>query len=168
MKHIHTFENFVNEAAAIRVTFTPDLFRENSVWGIHKNERDTGCSTWRWNSDLLADTDSEIIIGEQNVIMIEVSVWSSGDSIAKVGITNSLKKQPTTTYGQNFTFKAGDVDKDLKGIASEAAKFLMDKEHFKWINKNIKSDNRSLILTPKGDFSSEFEKVIMAAIKDKK
>ena len=168
MKHIHTFENFLNEARAIKVDLAPDMFDERSVWGIYKNTKMTGNSTWQWNSNLLADINAEgNIPGEQNVVMLQVSVFADGTSYAKVGITNHLKREPTTTYGANYAFKAEDFEKDSKGIASAAAKFLMDNEHFKWLNKNIQSNRIPLTVVPKGDFSSAFEKLIAAAIKNK-
>jgi hypothetical protein len=168
MKHIHTFENFLNEARALKVNLTPDMFDEKSVWGIHKNTKMTGNSTWEWNSNLLADINAEgDIPGEQNVVMLQVSVFADGTSYAKVGITNHLKKEPTTTYGANYSFTAEDFEKDPKKVASDAAKFLMDDEHFKWINKNIQSNRIPLNVTPKGDFSSAFEQLIAAAIKNK-
>ena len=45
MKHIHTFENFLNEAKAIKVELTSDSFSINSTWGIYKNAKMTGLST---------------------------------------------------------------------------------------------------------------------------
>ena len=168
MKHIHTFENFLNEAKAIKVELTSDSFSIDSTWGIYKNTKMTGNSTWQWNSNLLADINAEgNIPGEQNVVMLQVQVNTDGKCYAKVGITNHLKREPTTTYGANYAFKAEDFEKDSKGIASAAAKFLMDNEHFKWLNKNIQSNRIPLTVVPKGDFSSAYEKLIAAAIKDK-
>ena len=168
MKHIHTFENFLNEAKAIKVELTSDSFSIDSTWGIYKNTKMTGNSTWQWNSNLLADINAEgNIPGEQNVVMLLVQVNADGTSYAKVGITNHLKREPTTTYGANYAFKAEDFEKDSKGIASAAAKFLMDNEHFKWLNKNIQSNRIPLTVVPKGDFSSAFEQLIAAAIKNK-
>ena len=60
-----------------------------------------------------------------------------------------------------------DFEKNPKGVSSDAAKFLMDNEHFKWINKNIQSNKVPLNVVPKGDFSSAFEQLIAAAIKNK-
>ena len=167
MKNLNTYEDFINEARAIRVDLTPELFSETSIWGIYKNEKMTGNSTYQWNSNLLADTDAEVDRSEQNVVLIKVEVFADGTSYAKVGITNSLKREPTTTYGANYAFNSDDAKKNLKKISSEAANFLMDGEHFKFINKNIKSDKRPLALKPKGDFTEVFSKVIEAAIKDK-
>ena len=166
MKHIPTFEDFINEAAAIKVELTPDMFDENkSTWGIYKDVRDTGCSTWKINCNLLADSDNDIIPGERNVVMLTVSVWSDGEAVAKVGITNSLKKEPSSTFGKNFSFTVDEFKSNSKKVATDAAKFLMDSEHFNWINKNITSDKKPLKVNPKGDFSSVFEKLIKAAIK---
>ena len=168
MKHIHTFEDFLNEAAAIRVDLTPDLFDEKSIWGINKNEKDTGCATWRWNSNLLADLNPEgEIPGEMNVVMVTVSIFSSGQGYAKVGITNHLKREPSTTMGSNYAFTVEDAEKNLKKIAKDAANFLIDNEHFKWINKSIVCNRKKLTVKPKGDFSEIYEKVIAAALKDK-
>lgn len=168
MKHLHTFESFLNEARAIKVDLTPDMFDESSVWGIHKNTKMTGNSTWEWNSNLLADINAEgNIPGEQNVVMLQVQVNADGKSYAKVGITNHLKKEPTTTYGANYAFTVEEFEKDPKKVASDAAKFLMDNEHFKWINKNIQSNKIPLTVVPKGDFTSAFEQLIAAAIKNK-
>jgi hypothetical protein len=166
MKYTQTFKDFLNEAKTIKVDLTPELFSETSTWGIYKNEKMTGNNTYQWNSNLLADTDAEVDRSEQNVVLIQVVVNADGKSYAKVGITNSLKKEPTTTYGTNYTFDSNDAKKNLKKISSEAATFLMDGEHFKWINKNIKSDKRNLSVTPKGDFTEVFSKVIEAAIKN--
>ena len=168
MKHIHTFENFLNEAKAIKVELTSDSFSIDSTWGIYKNTKMTGNSTWQWNSNLLADINAEgNIPGEQNVVMLLVQVNADGTSYAKVGITNHLKREPTTTYGANYAFKVEDFEKNSKKIAKEAADFLMDGEHFKWINKNIQSNRIPLTVVPKGDFSSAFEQLIAAAIKNK-
>ena len=168
MKNLNTYEDFINEARAIRVDLTPELFSETSVWGIYKNTKMTGNSTWQWNSNLLADINAEgNIPGEQNVIMLQVQVNADGTSYAKVGITNHLKREPTTTYGANYAFTVEDFEKNSKKIAKEAADFLMDGEHFKWINKNIKSNRIPLKVVPKGDFTEVFSKVIEAAIKDK-
>ena len=167
MKHIQTFENFLNEAKAIKVELTPDMFSESSTWGIYKNTKMTGNSTWQWNSALLADTDNEVISGEQNVVVIKIEVNANGKGYANVGITNSLKKEPTTMYGANFPFNKEDAESNLKKVSADAAKFLMDSNHFNFINKNIKSDKRPLTVVPTGDFSEVFSKVIEAAIKDK-
>jgi hypothetical protein len=168
MKHIHTFESFLNEARAIKADLTPEMFAVDSVWGIHKNAKMTGNSTWEWNSNLLADINAEgNIPGEQNVVMLQVQVSSDGKCYAKVGITNHLKKEPTTTYGANYAFTVEDFEKNPKRVSSDAAKFLMDNEHFKWINKNIQSNKVPLNVVPKGDFSSAFEQLIAAAIKNK-
>jgi hypothetical protein len=168
MKHIQTFENFLNEARALKVNLTPDMFDERSVWGIHKNTKMTGNSTWEWNSNLLADINAEgNTPGEQNVVMLQVSVFADGKSYAKVGITNHLKKEPTTTYGANYSFTRDAAEADLKKVASEAASFLMDAAHFRFISMNITSNGTPLTVTPKGDFSEAFSKVIEAAIKNK-
>ncbi len=168
MKNLSTYEDFLNEAAAIRVDLTPDLFSETSVWGIHKDQRMTGCACWKWNSDLLADINpGGNIPGEQNVVFIEISIFSTGKGYAKVGITNHLKKDPSTTYGMNYSFTVEDAKANLKKISKEASDFLMDNEHIKFINKNITSNRQKLILKLKGDFSEVYEKVISAALKDK-
>lgn len=168
MKHLHTFENFLNEAKAIKVELTSDSFSIDSTWGIYKNTKMTGNSTWQWNSNLLADINAEgNIPGEQNVVMLQVQVNADGTSYAKVGITNHLKREPTTTYGANYAFKAEDFEQNSKKIAKEAAAFLMDGEHFKWINKNIKSNRIPLTVAPSGDFFRPFEQLIDAAIKNK-
>ena len=166
MKHIHTFESFLNEVRAIKVELTSDSFSIDSTWGIYKNTKMTGNSTWQWNSNLLADINAEgNIPGEQNVVMLQVQVNADGTSYAKVGITNHLKREPTTTYGANYAFKVEDFEQNSKKIAKEAADFLMDSAHFNFINKNIKSNRIPLNVVPKGDFTSAFEQLIAAAIK---
>ena len=168
MKHVHTFENFINEARAIKVELTSDSFSIDSIWGIYKNTKMTGNSTWQWNSNLLADDNPEgNIPGEQNVVMLQVQVFADGKSYAKVGITNHLKRTPTTTYGANYAFTVEDFEQNSKKIAKEAADFLMDNEHFKWINKNIQANRIPLNVVPKGDFFRVFEQLIAAAINDK-
>ena len=168
MKHIRTFENFLNEAKAIKVELTSDSFSIDSTWGIYKNTKMTGNSTWQWNSNLLADINAEgNIPGEQNVVMLQVQVNADGKCYAKVGITNHLKREPTTTYGANYAFTVEDFEQNSKKIAKEAADFLMDGEHFKWINKNIQSNRIPLTVVPSGDFFRPFEQLIAAAIKNK-
>ena len=165
MKHIPTFEDFINEAAAVKVELTPDMFDENkSTWGIYKDAKETGNSTFKINSNLLVDSDNDVNPSERNVIMLSVSVFSDGTGYAKVGITNSLKKEPSATFGKNFAFTVDEFKSNSKKVATDAAKFLMDSEHFNWINKNITSDKKPLKVNPKGDFSSVFEKLIKAAI----
>jgi hypothetical protein len=128
----------------------------------------TGNTTYQWNSNLLADINAEgNIPGEQNVVMLQVQVNADGKSYAKVGITNHLKREPTTTYGANYAFTVEDFEQNSKKISKEAADFLMDGEHFKWINKNIKSNRVPLNVIPKGDFFRAFEQLITAAINDK-
>jgi len=166
MKHIPTFEDFINEAAAVKVDLTPDMFDENkSTWGIYKDTKETGSSTWKINSNLLVDSDNDVNPSERNVIMLSVSVFSDGTGYVKVGITNSLKKEPSATFGKNYPLNVEEFKANSKKVATDAAKFLMDSEHFNWINKNIMSDKKPLKVTPKGDFSSVFEKLIKAAIK---
>lgn len=168
MKHIKLFEQFINEAKAIKVDLTPDMFDEKSVWGIHKDTKMTGHSHWKWNSNLLADINSEgNIPGEQNVVMMQVTVFDDGQSYAKIGITNHLKKEPTTAYGANFAFTVEEFEKNSKKVAADAANFLMDSEHFKWINKNIYSNKIPLTVKPVGNFGPAYEKLIAAAIKNK-
>ena len=168
MKHLHTFENFLNEAKAIKVELTSDSFSIDSTWGIYKNTKMTGNSTWQWNSNLLADINAEgNIPGEQNVVMLQVQVNADGKCYAKVGITNHLKKDPTTTYGANYAFTVEDFEQNSKKVAKEAADFLMDTDHFRFINKNIQSNRIPLNVVPKGDFTSAFEQLIAAAIKNK-
>ena len=168
MKNLSTYEDFLNEAAAIRVDLTPDLFSETSHWGIYKDQKMTGCACWKWNSNLLSDMNPEgSIPGEQDVVFIEISIFSTGKGYAKVGITNHLKRDPSTTYGMNYSFTVEDANKNLKKISKEASDFLMDNEHFKFINKNIRANRQKLILKLKGDFSEVYEKVISAALKDK-
>jgi len=166
MKHIKLYEQFVNEAAAVKVTLTPDLFDDkNSTWGMYQDLKDTGCSTWKINCNLLADSDDDIIIGERNVVMFSVSVWDDGEAVAKIGTTNSLKREPSGTFGKNFTFNVEDFKANSKKLSTEIADFLVDKEHFNWINKSITSNRTPLKITPKGDFSQVIEKLIEAAIK---
>jgi hypothetical protein len=168
MKHIHTYKDFINEAKAIKVELTSDAFSIDSTWGIYKNTKMTGNSTWQWNSNLLADINAAgDTPGEQNVVVIKVEVLANGKCYASVGITNHLKREPTTMYGANYAFTVEDFEKDSKKIAKEAADFLMDGEHFKWINKNIKSNRVPLNVVPKGDFFRAFEQLIAAAINDK-
>jgi hypothetical protein len=168
MKHIHTFSSFLNEAKAIKVELTSDSFSIDSTWGIYKNEKMTGNSTWQWNSNLLADINAEgDTPGEQNVVVICAEVLANGRCYAKVGITNHLKREPTTMYGANYAFTVEDFEQNSKKIAKEAADFLMDGEHFKFINKNIKSNNVPLTVVPSGDFFRPFEQLIAAAIKNK-
>lgn len=168
MKHLHTFENFLNEARAVQVDLTPEMFSTESTWGIYKDMRSTGNSTWRWNSNLLADANPEgNIPGEQNVIMLEAQVMSSGKIYVKVGITNHLKKEPTTTYGKIFSTTVEDFEKAPRGISKGASDFLMDNDHFRFINQNIKSNRQSLKVVPKGDFGNVLEQLIEAAIKNK-
>lgn len=168
MKHIQTFENFLNEVRAIKVELTSDSFSIDSTWGIYKNAKMTGSSTWQWNSNLLADINAAgDTPGEQNVVVIKVEVLANGKCYASVGITNHLKREPTTMYGANYAFTVEDFENNPKGVSSDAAKFLMDNEHFKFINKNIQSNKVPLTVVPKGDFSSAFEQLIAAAIKNK-
>lgn len=168
MGHIHTFERFLNEAKAIKVELTSDFFSIDSTWGIYKNTKMTGNSTWQWNSNLLADINAEgNIPGEQNVVMLQVQVNTDGKCYAKVGITNHLKREPTTTYGANYAFTVEDFKQNSKKIAKEAADFLMDSAHFNFINKNIQSNKIPLTVVPSGDFFPPFEQLIDAAIKNK-
>jgi hypothetical protein len=165
MKHIKLYEEFLNEAAAVKVTLTPDLFSEDTTWGIHKDMSQTGNSTWKWNSNLLVDSDNDVNPSERNVIMLEVNIWDDGTGYVKIGITNSLKREPSATFGDNFSLNVEEFKSDSKKVSSEIAKFLMDSDHFKWINKNITSDKKPIKVTPKGDFGPVIQKLIEAAIK---
>jgi hypothetical protein len=165
MKHIKLYEEFVNEAAAVKVTLTPDLFSEDSTWGIYKDEKETGNSTWKWNSNLLVDSDNDVNPNERNVVMLAVSVWDDGTGYVKIGITNSLKREPSATFGKNFPLNVEEFESNSKKVSAEISKFLMDSDHFNWINKNIVSDKKSIKVTPKGDFGPVIEKLIKAAIK---
>jgi len=166
MKHIPTFEDFINEAAAVKVDLTPDMFDENkSTWGIYKDTLSNFSNTWKINSNLLVDSDNDVNPSERNVIMLSASVWPDGTGYVKVGIANSLKKEPSATFGKNFLLNVEEFKSNSKKVSTEIAKFLMDSEHFNWINKNIMSDKKPLKVTPKGDFSSVIEKLIKTAIK---
>ena len=167
MKNIPTFENFLNEASAVKVILTPDLFSEDSIWGIHKDEKETGNSTWKWNSNLLVDSDNDINPNERNVVMLVVSLWPDGTGYVKVGITNSLKKEPSATFGKNFPLNVEEFKANSRKVSAEISKFLMDSDHFNWINKNLVSDRKPIKVTPKGDFGPVIEKLIEAAIKNK-
>ena len=166
MKHIQTFESFLNEARAIKVVLTPEMFSEKTGWGIYKG-KDTGCSTWKWQCERLIDYGNENVPGERNVVMIEVSSFPNGTCYAKVGITNSLKKEPSATMGGNYSFTREDAESDIKKVSSEAATFLMDSAHFRFISMNITSDGQSMAITPKGNFDMVIAKVIEASLKDK-
>lgn len=170
MKHIQTFENFLNEAAAIKVDLTPDFFKDSPTGGVYKNTRDTGASTWRWNSSELVRAS---LAGEdpnvQNVVFVEVSVFAkSSEGIAKVGITNSVNNNPATTFGKNFVFAVADAEKNLDKVADDAAKAMMDNDHFRMISQKLNPTGQKLNVKPKGDFGPIFAEVIEAAIKDKR
>lgn len=167
MKNIPTYESFLNEASAVKVILTPDLFSENSTWGIHKDVKETGNSTWKWNSNLLVDSDNDINPNERNVVMLVVNLWPDGTGYVKIGITNSLKREPSATFGKNFPLNVEEFKSNSKKISTEISKFLMDSDHFNWINKNLVSDRKSIKVTPKGDFGPVIEKLIEAAIKNK-
>lgn len=168
MNHVKLFEQFINEARAVKVNLTPEMFDEKSTWGIYKDSKATGATVWKWNSNLLADLNpAGEIPGEKNVVMIQCMVLPSGSCYAYVGSTNYTKREPASTTGANFPFTREDAEKDLKGVASAAAEFLMDDQHFKLLSKNITSNKIPLKIKPVGDFGPVFEKVIEAALKDR-
>jgi hypothetical protein len=166
MRHIPTFEDFLNEAAAVKVILTPDMFDEDkSTWGIYRDAKETGNTTFKINSNLFVDSDNDVNPNERNVVMFSVSVWPDGTGYVKIGTTNSLKKEPSSTFGKNYPLNVKEFESNSKKISTEIAKFLVDADHFKWINKDIVSDKKPLRVTPKGDFSSVIEDLIKTAIK---
>jgi hypothetical protein len=169
MKHIHTYDSFLNEARAVRVNLTPDMFKDDTTWGLYKNTKNTGNSTWVLHSVYFVDmVKGEGFSDEKNVVKIECSCFDDGTCYAYVGLINNVSRDSGSNYGKPFAFTSEDATSNIKKLSNEAAKFLMDNDHFKWINQNIKAEGNPLTVVPKGDFAPVFAKVIMAAINDKK
>lgn len=156
-------------ARTIKVNLTPDMFDEKSTWGIYKIANDgIGVSNWRWNSNLLADINPEGDRGDEtNVVFIDCVIDNrDGECYAKVGQTNFLKRSPSSAVGSFFNFTLEEAENNLTKVAREASEFLMDKEHFKWLSKNMTSNKKPLNIKAVGDFSPKFQKLIETAIKD--
>ena len=169
MKNLQTFDEFLNEARAVRVNLTPDMFKDDTTWGLYHNTKNTGNSTWVMHSTYFVDmVKGEGFSNEKNVVKIECSCFDDGTCYAYVGLINNVSRESGSNFGDAFSFKSEDAIKDIKKLSSEAAKFLIDKDHFKWINKNITAEGIPLTIVPKGDFAPAFAKVIMAAINNKK
>tara|TARA_R110001592_G_scaffold120545_3_gene324991 strand:- start:64439 stop:64957 length:519 start_codon:yes stop_codon:yes gene_type:complete len=169
MKHIKLYEQFINEARAIPLTLEPgDFEKAGSIWGYYQYG-DRG-NTWRVHSDYFIDMEKGNDPYEQDVVFLEYSEGKTGGLMKtpdskkvcylKIGLINNLKRQSASTYGKNFKFFPGE---DIDKVSKEAAKFLFDKEHFKWLNKNIKAEGKKLRVVPKGDFSGVIKKLLQEA-----
>jgi len=166
MKNIKTFKQFlnenINEARAIPVTLEPKDFNDpTSLWGIYQPKGNTGnAKVMRMHSNYFVDMEKENNPEERDVIYLTVTMKSGGGGIIGIGLINNLKRTNAGTYGKNFEFS---MDDDIDKVSKDAAKFLFDKEHFKWLNKNIKAEGKKLRVKPKGDFSGIIKELILAA-----
>jgi len=158
MKHTKLFEDFINEAAAYNI---PASDFGKSMWQYYAVKGENG--TWRVHSEYAIDQVSgDNNPDERDVVFFEV--FPTGDEIyVKIGGINNLKKSNASTYGKNFNTSVENFNVNPIKVSKEAAKFLTDKDHLKWINKKAKSEGQKIKFAMK-DYSKVIETLIKNAI----
>ena len=157
MKNIKTFEAFVNEAAYK----VPASDFGKSMWEYYQVK---GENTWRVHCEYAIDqVKGDNDPNERDVVFFE-AFKSGNDIYVKIGGINNLKKSNCSTYGKNFATTVEEFGEDSASISSEAAKFLTDKDHLKWLNKNAKSEGQKIKFVMNDDYSKVIETLIKKAI----
>ncbi len=159
MKNLKKYTEFLTEARAISHQVDPNEFGK-SMWQYYqvKNEK-----TWRVHSEYAIDQLGANNPDERDVVFFEA--FPAGDNIyVKIGGINNLKKSNGSTYGKNFATTVEEFENNPKVISTEASKFLTDKDHLKWLNKNAKSEGNKIRFSMKADYSTVIEQLIKKAI----
>jgi len=154
---LKTFEAFINEAAYK----VPASDFGKSMWKYYKH---TDEPTWRVHCEyaidqVKGDNDPE----ERDVVFFEAMSINKIIYI-KIGGINNLKKSNASTYGKNFDTTAEEFREDPESVSSEAAKFLTDKDHLKWINKNARSEGQKIKFILKDDYTEVIKTLVSKAI----
>ena len=157
MKHIRTFES-INEAAYK----VPASDFGKSMWKYYQVK---GEPTWRVHSEYAIDQVSGNNNPEERDVVFFEAFPMSKEIYIKIGGINNLKKSNGATVGQNFSVSREDFNADPKGVSIEAAKFLTDKDHLKWINKKAKSEGKKISFAMKDDYSGVIETLVKKALK---
>tara|TARA_R100000501_G_C2560851_1_gene71560 strand:- start:44 stop:532 length:489 start_codon:yes stop_codon:yes gene_type:complete len=153
---LHNFTDFVYEARAITYKVPAEEFGR-SMWEYYKVKDE---KTWRVHGEYAIDqVKGENDPNERDVVFFEA--FPAGDKIyIKIGGINNLKKSNGSTYGSNFATTIGDFEKDPKKVSEEASKFLTDKDHLKWLNKNAQSEGQKIKFVMKDDYSGVIETLV--------
>ena len=158
MKNLKTFEAFINEAAYK----VPASDFGKSMWEYYqvKGER-----TWRVHGEyaidqVKGDNDPE----ERDVVFFEAFPDRDNNIYIKIGGINNLKKSNASTYGKNFATTVEEFGEDPESVSLQAAKFLTDKDHLKWLNKNAKSEGQKIKFAMKDDYTEVIKTLVNKAL----
>ena len=158
MVNVKLFEEFINEASYK----VPASDFGKSMWKYYqvKGER-----TWRVHGEyaidqVKGDNDPE----ERDVVFFEAFPDRDNNIYIKIGGINNLKKSNASTYGKNFATTVEEFGEDPESVSSQAAKFLTDKDHLKWLNKNAKSEGQKIKFAMKDNYTEVIKTLVNKAL----
>ena len=165
MKHLQTFEGFINEnlneARAMAVTVKPEMFGKT----LRKFYQVQGQNnTWRVHSDYYNDQTQSNNTADSDVIFIEAMVFPTGKIIIGAGLLNNLTGSNASIYGKNFGTTIDEFKADPKKVCKEAVDIILSKDQQTIFSKRAKSQGQTFKFKLDGDFSPVIEELVNNAI----
>jgi hypothetical protein len=167
MKNLITFEEFLNEsqlneARAVSVTVTPEMFGK-TLQKFYKVKGET--NTWRVHSEYYNDQTQANNSSDRDVIYFEAMAFPTGKIIVGAGLINNLTGNNAGTLGKTFGTTVDEFKADPKKVCKEAADLILSKDQQKIFSKLAKSQGQTFRFKLDGDFSSVIEELIDNSLK---
>jgi hypothetical protein len=150
-------ESIINEAAYK----VPASDFGKSMWKYYQVK---GEKTWRVHGEYAIDQVKGDNNPEERDVVFFEAFPAGNDIYVKIGGINNLKKSNASTAGKNFATTAEEFGEDPESVSSEAAKFLTDKDHLKWLNKNAKSEGQKIKFIMNDDYTEVIKTLINKAL----
>ena len=162
MKHLQTFESFLNEARALAVTVTPEMFGK-TLRKFYKVQGQN--NTWRVHSDYYNDQNQSNNTADSDVIFIEAMVFPTGKIIIGAGLINNLTGSNASILGKNFGTTVDEFKLNPINVCKEAVDIILSKDQVNIFSKRAKSQGQTFKFKLDGDFSPVIEELVNNAIK---
>lgn len=167
MKKILSYEEFLNEgilneARAIAVTVTPEMFGK-TLRKFYQVKGET--NTWRVHSEYYNDQNQSNNSSDRDVIYFEVMAFPSGKIIIGAGLLNNLTGSNAGTLGETFDTTADEYKANPKTVCKEATDLILSKDQQKIFSKLAKSQGQTFKFKLDGDFSPVIEELVNNALK---
>lgn len=162
MKHLQTFESFLNEARALAVTVTPEMFGK-TLRKFYKVQGQN--NTWRVHSEYYNDQTQSNNSSDRDVIFIEAMVFPTGKIIIGAGLINNLTGSNSSILGETFDVTTDEFKANPINVCKEAVDVILSKDQQKIFSKLAKSQGQTFKFKLDGDFSPVIEELVKNAIK---
>lgn len=174
MKHLHTFENFLNEARALRVTVDAKL------WDGHKPfiKKDTYETSYNIVSDLLTTMQGwdaggmDSSFGTNTIVFTAIQSKGEDDlwfKIGAAGIPHNGKDEDARvmkTFGANVQVTAEELNADPKAVATKVAAVFLNAKQSMNMNFDIVGQRGIFKISP--DIEKTILELVEFAIKNMK